>query len=105
MSNEYTPTLQEVRENYGWNGHDSYIESNREASKAQFDRFIERYRAEAKSEALKEAAQDLFDWAESPFMCLDSCGDNTCPDDIRLGAGKDIQTWLRNRAEQLKESK
>lgn len=59
-------------------------------------------RAEAKADALREAAGDLFDWTESPFMCLDECGNSNCPDDIRLGAGKDIQKWLRARANQYR---
>lgn len=81
MSNEYTPSLEEVRENYGWNGHDSYIESNRVASRAEFDRFIKRYRAEAKAEALEEAYY------------------------YGLGrTGHSLHSWLRVRAEQYKES-
>lgn len=88
MSNEYTPALEEVRENYGWNGHDSYIESNREASKAQFDRFIERYRAEAKAEALEEASVAAFN-------------DKKIQGLRRVLIGN----WLRNYATQLKESK
>lgn len=71
---------------------------------AQAQRTIAKIRAEAKAEALREAAHDLFDWVKSPFMCLDECGNSDCPDDIRLGAGKDIQKWLRARANQYKEN-
>lgn len=88
MSNEYTPTLDEVRENYGWNGHDSYIESNREASKAKFDRFIKQYRADVKSEALEEASVAAFN-------------DKKIQGLRRVLIGN----WLRNYAAQLKESK
>jgi len=88
MTTEYTPNLEEVRENYGWNGHDSYIESNREASKAKFDRFINQYRAETKVEALEEAAVDAFN--DKKIKGLQR---------VLIG------NWLRNRAAQLKESK
>lgn len=88
MSNEYTPSLEEVRENYGWNGHDSYIESNREASKAKFDRFIKQYRAEAKAEALDEAAIAAFN--DKKIQGLQR---------VLIG------NWLRARAARLKESK
>lgn len=91
MSSEYTPTLEEVRENYGWNGHDSYIESNREASKAQFDRFIKQYRAEAKAEALNEAA--------------DALTREDVPDGWGIPTYENYGNWLRARASQLKESK
>ena len=39
MSN-YTPTTEDVREAYGWSGHDSYIELNRISRREEFDRWL-----------------------------------------------------------------
>ena len=52
----YTPTTEEVRENYGWNGPDSYIKSNREASRAEFDRWLNKVKAEVWDEGAEAEA-------------------------------------------------
>lgn len=97
---EYTPATENVEHSYV-----AYRSSKVDliTGHHEFTRWLETVRAEAKAEALREAAHDLFDWVKSPFMCLDECGNSDCPDDIRLGAGKDIQKWLRARANQYKE--
>ena len=72
-------------------------------SESELDRFIAKIRAEAKVEALNEAANKLEDAVVSPIWCWDKCGDTKCPDDIRVGAATEIQSWLRARANQYKE--
>jgi hypothetical protein len=51
-----TPTTESVRNAYGWSGHDNYAESNRDESKACFDRWLAAHDAEIRTAALEEAA-------------------------------------------------
>lgn len=76
-----------------------------EGAKTEFDRMIAKVRAEAKQEALNEAATKLEDTSVSPIWFWDKCGDPKCPDDIRVGAATEIQKWLRGRANQYKETR
>lgn len=74
-------------------------------SLADWEKREEQVRAEAKQEALNEAATKLEDTSVSPIWCWDKCGDPKCPDDIRVGAATEIQKWLRGRANQYKETR
>lgn len=56
---EYIPSTEVVRENYGWTGHDSYVESNREVKKAEFDRWLAKAKAEAWDRGAFDAALSL----------------------------------------------
>lgn len=37
---DYAPETGAVRISYGWTGHDNYIETNRQAKEAEFDRWL-----------------------------------------------------------------
>ena len=66
---------------------------------AEFDRWLEAVRAEAKAEALREVASDLENASVSPIWCWDKCGDPKCRDDIRVDTATEIQSWIRVRAD------
>ncbi|GGH34089.1 hypothetical protein [Microbacterium album] len=55
----YTPSLDEVREAHGWTGHDSHVESNRAAKRAEFDRWLAAHNEAVRAEALREAGRDI----------------------------------------------
>lgn len=60
MSNEYTPQTGAVRVAYGWTGHDSYIESNRQAKEAEFDRWLEAHDREVAEKAWEAGRKAAF---------------------------------------------
>lgn len=97
---EYTPATENVEHSYV-----TYRSSKVDliAGHHEFTRWLEIVRAEAKAEALLEAATKLEDASVSPIWCWDKCGDPKCRDDIRVGAAIEIQSWLRARANQYKE--
>lgn len=108
-SAEYTPTLEDMRA--VWVSHRAFNNFGKSFGKfweakanAEFNRWLETVRAEAKAEALEEAAAKLEDASVSPILCWDKCGDPKCRDDIRVGAATEIQSWLRARANQYKEN-
>lgn len=49
---DYTPTTNEVRDGFGWTGHDSYVFENRKAKEAEFDRWLFEHESKVKSEYL-----------------------------------------------------
>ena len=93
-------TTEEVRGMYSQSRSILMTEYRRE----QFDLWLAQVRAEAKAEALNEAAEALFDWNETLFMCIDECGKADCTDGMELQVGRDIQKWMRDRANQIRGS-
>lgn len=99
MSDQFTPTLDEVRAIYALGTPAHHVSIG--GSYAEIDRVIAKVRAEAKAEALREAADATQSWIESPLMCLSKCSDQECRDCIRIDALNEYATWLRARADKL----
>lgn len=91
----YTPGTNDVIDCY----RQRWYEQSEKQSDAEFYRWLETVRAEAKAEALREVASDLEDASVSPIWCWDKCGDPKCRDDIRVDTATEIQSWIRVRAE------
>jgi len=79
------------------------LQPHEELHRAHVAEMLEPVRAEAKQEALRDAASELENTAVSPIWCWDTCGDPKCLDDIEINTAIKIQRWLRDRANQHKE--
>ena len=81
---EYTPSLERLRDTYA----DLGISGNKVSQfEAEFDRAIAKVRAEAKVEALREAADDMRrNWPLHP---------------LKPSHSKHVEDWLRARADNL----
>lgn len=92
---DFTPTLDEVRAIYALGTPAHHVSIG--GSYAEFDRAIAQIRADAKVEALREAA-DAFDYGAWDFT-------RDGMDDDELGANADCVgvpvNWLRTRADNL----
>ena len=96
MSDEYTPTVDEVRDAWidariGYGFDRENIHDREERLHAAFDRFMAAHDAEVKAEALREAADDikLGDWSHHGNV-----------DDVS-NAEAEASTWLMARAAAL----
>ena len=89
MHRGFDPVTESVCERFM---HDRYMTDgvNTDQSRAEFDRWLDRVRAEAKAEALDSLAQELVD--------VDMAG---ADEPIRA---YDAAVWLRDRANQYKEA-
>jgi hypothetical protein len=59
MSDEHTPTTEVVRAHYAWKSQSVAYAKDFDRGLEQFDRWLERVKAEAKAEALEEAANTV----------------------------------------------
>lgn len=58
---------------------------------------------QAKIDELTGLTEDLFSAYDGPLMCLDKCGNSSCPDDIRIGAVESVSDWVKIRISGLQE--
>ena len=100
-SAEYTPTLEDMRA--VWVSHRAFNNFGKSFGKfweakanAEFDRWLETVRAEAKAEALREAAGEF---QVNTWASVLTGGIVT-----RTRNGQEVSDWLRARANQYKEN-
>lgn len=87
---DYTPSLDQIRGRY-CDG--TYTQTGQLTDGAEFDRAIAKVRAEAKAEALREAADkfQIGDW----FNVIQGNAR------VKIGNGQRVTDWLRARADKL----
>lgn len=98
-ANEYTPNTDFVRGRFSIaRGAKTKAECD-----AEFERWLEQVKREAKEEALEDAATELTHPMYGIIVCDEYCANRSCPDCIRIRAAKDAAEWLNQRAGKVRE--
>lgn len=102
MSNEYTSKIDNktfTRAQIGQALECAYIESSElEEVIDNMLAMLAKASADARAEALEQAAKDLTHPMHGIIVCDEYCANRSCPDCIRIRAAKDAAEWLKQRA-------
>ena len=102
MSEQWTPTTDQVRSFYAHDSEDEYHDpiaypSHVRSAEQAFDRWLAQVQREAKAEALREAAAE---WTQGEWAGATRYHNRVAD---RLASAQYVGDWLRDRAEQIED--